>query len=449
MKEEISPILRNNTWTMVKLRKDIRPIGVKWVFRLKKDNMGKVVRYNARLVVKGYSQKEGIEYGEVFSPVARMESIRILIAITAQEEWELHHLDVKTAFLNEEIKEDIYISQPEGFKIKGKEDHIPNLTKALYGLKQAPRAWNSKLNEVLIQKGFVRSKNDYAVYYEKVMQERVITGVYVDDMIITWLNSCKIKKFKESMKQVFEMTDLGIQSSYLGTEIKHKASHIWLFQKSYIETILHTFNMSECNSARTPMEARLKFEKDRREEEKNPSQFRSLIGCLRYLVHTRPDITHSVNYLSRYMSKPNSEHMSATKRILRYIRGTSSFGLRYERGKKSYSIQSFSDSDFAGDSDDRKSTTGQVFFIGNSAITWNTMKQNVVALSSCEAEYIAALATSCQGIWIIRLVEEILNIKVRPFKLYVDNKSAIALSKNPSQHGRSKHIETKFYFIRD
>ena len=207
--------------------------------------------------------------------------------------------------------------------------------------------------------------------------------------------------------------------------------------------------MSKCNSARTPMEAQLKFEKEGREEEKNPSKFRSLIGCLTYLVHTRPDITHSVNYLSRYMSKPNSEHMSATKRILRYIRGTSSFGLRNEKRKKNYSIQDFNDSDFTGDSDDRKSTTGQVFFIGNSAITWNTVKQNVVALSSCEAEYIAALAASCQGMWIIRFVEELLNIKVRPFKLFVDNKSAIALSKNPRQHSRSKHIETKFHFIRD
>ena len=149
------------------------------------------------------------------------------------------------------------------------------------------------------------------------------------------------------------------------------------------------------------MEARLKFEKDGREEEENPSKFKSLIGCLRYLVHTRPDITHRVNYLSRYMSKPNSEHMSAAKRILRYIRGTSSFGLRYEKGKKkNYSIQGFSDNDFAGDSEDRKSTTGQVFFIGNSAITWNTVKQNVVALSSCEAEYISASIASCQGIYI-------------------------------------------------
>ena len=226
MKEEISAILKNNTWTMVKPQGDIKPIGVKWVFRVKKDSKGRTLRYKARLVVKGYAQKEGIDYSEVFSLVARMESIRILIAISAQEEWELHHLDVKIAFLNVEIKEDIYISQLEGFEIKGKEDLILKLRKALYGLKQAPRAWNSKLNEVLMEKGFVRSKNDYAVYYEKEMQERVIIGVYVDDMIITGPNSCKIKRFKESMKQCFEMTDLGILSTYLGIEIKHKASHI-------------------------------------------------------------------------------------------------------------------------------------------------------------------------------------------------------------------------------
>ena len=188
------------------------------------------------------------------------------------------------------------------------------------------------------------------------------------------------------------------------------------------------------------MEAWLKFEKDGREEEENPSQLRSFIGCLRYLVHTRPDITHSVNYLSRYMSKPNSEHSSAANRILRDIRGTSSFGLRYERGKKNYSIQGYSNNDFVGDSDDRKNTTSQLFFMGNSAITWNTVKQNVVSLSSCEAEYIAASAASCQDIWIVRFVEELLNIKVRPFNLYVDNKSAISLSKNPSQQGEANTL---------
>ena len=245
------------------------------------------------------------------------------------------------------------------------------------------------------------------------------------------------------------MTDLGILTSYLGIEIMHEESCTWLNQKSYIQTILHAFKMSEYNSARTPMEARFKLVKDGKEDEGNPSQFRSHIGSLKYLINTRLDITYSVNHLSRYMNKPSSERMSAAKRILRYIKGTSSFGLRYERGKENYSIQGFSESDFARNSDDQKTTTGQLFFMGNSTITWNTVKQNVVALSPCEAEYIAASAPSCQGIWIIRFVEEILNIKVRPFKLYVDNKLAIALSKNPSQHGRSKHIEMRFHFIRD
>ena len=165
----------------------------------------------------------------------------------------------------------------------------------------------------------------------------------------------------------------------------------------------------------------------------NPSRFRSLIGSLRYLLNTQPDLTYSVNYLSRYMSNPSSEHMNAAKRVLRYIKGTSSFGLRYERGMKKHSIQGFSD--FAGDSCDRKSTSEQVFFIGKSAITWNTVKQSVVALSSCEAKYIAASAALCQGICIVRFIEELLNKKVSPFKLFVNNVSAISLSKNPSQHG--------------
>ena len=446
MKEEISSILKNKTWTVVKPEGNIKPIGVRLVFRVKKDSKGRILRHKARLVVKGYAQREGINFGEIFSPVARMESIQILIAIAAQEEWELHHLDVKTAFLNGEIKEDIYITQPEGFEVKGKEDHILKLQKALYGLKQAPRAWNSELTEVLLKKGFVRSKCDYGVHYIAEMQERIIVGVYVDDMIIIGSNSHKIVEFKEGMKHVFEMTDLGIISFYLGIEIKHEATYTWLNQKSYIETILHSFKMNECNLMRTPMEARFKLGTEIGKDEVNPSRFRSLIGSLRYLLNTRPDLTYSVNYLSRYMSNPSSEHMNAAKRVLRYIKGTSSFGLRYERGMK-HSIQGFSDSDFAGDSYDRKSTSGQVFFIGNSAITLNMVKQSVVALSSCEAEYIAASAASCQGIWIVRFIEELLNKKVSPFKFFVDNVSAISLSKNPSQHGRSKHIDTKFHLF--
>ena len=306
MEEEISAILKNKMWTVVKPQGNIKPIGVKWVFRVKKDSEGRILRHKARLVVKGYAQREGIDFGEIFSPVARMDSIRILIAIAAQERWELHHLDIKTAFLNGEIKEDIYITQPEGFEVKGKEDHILKLKKALYGLKQAPRAWNSRLNEVLLKQGCVRSKCDYGVYYTTEIQERIIIGVYVDDMIITGSKSHKIMEFKEGMKQVFEMTDLGILNSYLGIEIKYEEDYTWLTQRSYIESILHSFKMSECNSVKTPMEVRLKLGAERENDEVNPSKFRSLIGSLRYLLNTRPDLTYSVNYLSRFMSKPSS-----------------------------------------------------------------------------------------------------------------------------------------------
>ena len=270
MKEEISAILNNKTWTVVKPQGNIKPIGVRWVFHVKKDSKGRILRHKARLVVKGYIQRKGIDYGEIFSPVARMESIRILIAIAAQENSELHHLDVKTAFLNREIKEDTYITQPESFEEKGKEDHILKLQKALYGLKQAPKAWNSKLNEVLLKKGFVRSKFDYGVYYTAEMQERIIVGVYEDDKIITGSNSHKIVEFKESMKQAFEMTDLGILNSYLGIEIKHEATYTSLNQRSYIETILPSFKMNECNSVRTPMEARFKLGTEKGKDEVNP-----------------------------------------------------------------------------------------------------------------------------------------------------------------------------------
>ena len=295
----------------------------------------------------------------------------------------------------------------------------------------------------------MRSKCDYGVYYIAEMQEIIILGVYVDDMIITGPNSHKIVKFNEGMKQVFEMTDLGILSSYLGIEIKHEAIYTWLNQKSYIETILHSFKMNECKSVRTPLEARFKLGTERGKDEVNPSRFRSLIGNLRYLLNTRPDLTYSVNYLSRYMSNLRSEHINAAKRVLRYIKGTSSFGLRYERGMKKHSAQGLVIVTSLEIVMIGRVHPDKFFFIVNSAITWNTVKQSVVALSSCEAKYIAASATSCQGIWIVRFIEELLSMKVRPFKLFVDNVSAICLSKNPSQHGRSKHIDTKFHFIRD
>ena len=285
---------------------------------MKKDQIGVVVKHKARLVAKGYSQKFGIDYGEIYAPLARFDSIRILIAIAAQLNWNLHHLDNKSAFLNGMIKEDIYVMQPGGYVKKGKESFVLNLTKALYGLKQAPRVWNSKLNKTMIDLGFKRSRLDTALYHKESKKEKLLVGIYVDDLIITGPSGEQISKFKEEMKENFEMTDLGLLNSYLGMEIKQSSASIFLSQRAYSNHILEMFKMSDCNAIKTPMEVYLKLQKETKGRQVNLTNFRSLIGSLRYLMNTRPDLTYSVSYLSRFMDKPSSEHLVAAKRILRY-----------------------------------------------------------------------------------------------------------------------------------
>ena len=379
----------------------------------------------------------------------RFDSIRILIAIAAQLDWNLHHLDVKSAFLNGEIKEDLYVMQPEGFVMKGKESHVLKLTKALYGLKQAPWVWNSKLNKTMEDLDFERSKLDAALFYKGSDKERVLVGIYVDDLIITGPREEKICKFKEEMKEKFEMTDLGLLSSYLGMEVKQSKANIFLSQRTYINHVLKAFKMDECNAIQTPMEVHLKLQRENQGKLVNSTNYRSLIGSLRYLLNTRPDLTFCVSYLSRFMDKPSSEHLAAAKRILRYLKGTVNFGVLYKKGDRNMKITGFSDSDFAGDINDRKSTSGQIFFLGGLPITWNSVKQRVVALSTCEAEYIAASSATCQGLWISRLIKELVSVEENLVRILVDNKSALELTRNPVHHSRSKHIDTRHHFIKD
>ena len=362
MEEEMGSIDKNLTWVLVKPPENCRPIGVKWIYKVKRNSTGDITRHKARLVAKGYSQKKGKDFDEVFSPVARIESIRILIAIAAQLKWNLHHLDVKSAFLNGEIKEEVYVHQPEGFIKKGKEDCVQKLRKALYGLRQAPRAWNSKLDNTLRSIGFIKSINDQAVYISNIEGDRTLVGVYVDDLIITGSNTQRIEDFKSSMQTKFEMTDLGLLNTYLGIEVIQGKSDIRLCQTNYALRILEEFKMKECNSAKTPMECRLRLNREGEGEEVESTYFRKLIGCLRFLSLTRPDLIFLVSYLSRFMSKPFSNHLAAAKRILRYIKGTSDYGLVFGKDKEC-KLVGYCDSDYAGDLDDRKSTSGNVFFL--------------------------------------------------------------------------------------
>ena len=448
MREEMLAIDRNDTWELEIPPPNCRPIGLKWIFKLKKNPQGKVIKHKARLVVKGYSQRKGVDYDEIYAPVVRFETIRILIALAALKNWRIHHLDVKSAFLNGEIDEVIHVRQPEGFLVKGKEEHVLRLKKALYGLKQAPRAWYLKLHSCLLSLGFFKSVFEQSLYLKRSDGEMLIVGVYVDDLIVAGSRSDVIETFKTQMAQEFDMSNLGLLSSYLGLEVKQGEKFIFLSQTGYARKILQHAKLGECNAVATPLEVRLKFTNKEGRTPVDSTIYRSLIGSLRYLTNTRPDLLFSVRILSRYMEHPSIEHFNEVKRILRYIKGTENYGLLYKKGDVRGELVGFSDSDFAGDCDDRKSTSGYIFFFGGMAVSWSSQKQSIVALSSCEAEYIAATSATCQAIWMYRLISELTSNGVSMARLMVDNQSAITLSKNTGHHNQSKHIDTRYHFIK-
>ena len=449
MDSEMQSIIKNKTWDLVKLPAGHKPIGLKWVYKLKRNADGDVVKHKARLVAKGYVQKKGIDYEEVFAPVARLDTVKLILAMAANWGWEVHHLDVKTAFLNGELVEDVYVAQPDGYVVNGKEQMVYKLSKALYGLKQAPRAWNVKLDNCLKKLGFSKCATEPAVYTRGVGKTRVILGVYVDDLIVTGGDPAELATFKKQMTSEFEMSDLGLLSFYLGIEVEQKEDCTTIRQTSYAKKVLSQFGMMDCNPTKIPMNPGTKLHDDKAREAIDATGYRRIIGCLRYLLHTRPDLAFSVGMASRFMKRPTVMHSNAVKQILRYLKDTMNYGVVYTREEKEERLVGYSDSDLAGDMDHRRSTGGMAFYLNDSLITWCSHKEKTVALSSCEAEFMAATAAAMQAMWLRNLLSELTRTKPKKVVLFVDNNSAIQLMKNPVFHGRSKHIDIKFHYIRE
>ncbi|KAE8667942.1 hypothetical protein F3Y22_tig00112352pilonHSYRG00005 [Hibiscus syriacus] len=448
MDEEIKAIEKNDTWELTSLPKGHKAICVKWVYKTKQNAKGEIERHKARLVAKGYSQKDGIDYDEVFAPVARLETIRLIISLAAQNKWKIQQMDVKSAFLNRVLEEEVYIQQPSGYEVKGHEDKVLVLKKALYGLKQAPRAWNSRIDKYFQENGFNKCPYEHALYIKIKDGDILIVCLYVDDLIFTGSNPSMFNEFKDVMMKEFEMTDMGLMAYYLGIEVKQQNDGIFISQESYAKEILKKFKMENCKPISTPAEYGIKMTKHEEGESVDPTFFKSLVGSLRYLTCTRPDILHAVGLVSRYMESPTTTHFKAAKRILRYLKGTIDFGLFYSVSND-YKLVGYSDSYWGGDIDNRRSTTGFVFFMGDIAFTWMSKKQSIVTLSTCEAEYVAATSCVCHAIWLRNLLKEIGLIQEEPTKVCVDNKSAIALAKNPVFHDRSKHIDIRYHYIRE
>lgn len=448
MKEELAMIEKNETWQLVERPKGRKVIGVRWVFRTKLNPDGSVNKHKARLVVKGYAQVWGVDFSETFAPVARLDTVRMLLAIAAHKGWKVAQLDVKSAFLNGELKEEIYIEQPEGFAVKGAEEKVYKLKKALYGLKQAPRQWYSKIDSHLLELGFQRSPSENTLYVLKSGCDVVIVSLYVDDLLVTGSNTAQIEEFKDKMKKIFEMTDLGEMSYFLGIEVKQMKHEVFIHQKKYVKEILKRFQMEECKAVSTPMVLKPKLQRDDGAASADEKTYRKLIGCLMYLTATRPDILYSVSVLSRFLNSPSELHMIAAKRVIRYLKGTQDYGVKFGRCS-SYKLTAFSDSDWAGSEDDGRSTAGYCFSLGSGCFSWCSKKQDHVTLSTAEAEFVAAYQAAKQAIWLRKILEDLEETQEEATEVFVDNKAAIDISENPVFHGRTKHFKVKYYFLRE
>ncbi|KAK1437640.1 hypothetical protein QVD17_03434 [Tagetes erecta] len=449
MVAEMQAIERNQTWQLVHLPPGKNLVGVKWLFKTKPGVDGQGVRHKARLVAKGYSQQHGIDYQETFAPVARFETIRIILAVAAQMGWEIHQLDVKSAFLNGDLTEDIYVSQPEGFVVKEKEDMVYKLNKALYGLKQAPRAWNDKIDSYFLGHGYERSLNEPSLYVKRSSGGNIIyVCLYVDDIICTSSCDNMIKEFKQGMEEAFEMTDVGKLKLFLGLEVQQTKDGIFLGQEQYAKGLVSKFGVKDSKEEVTPMNCNEKLQLDDEADKANEEQFRSLVGGLLYLTHSRPDLAYAVSLISRFMQSPSKIHMGAAKRILKYVASTTKFGIWYKRSQE-IDLVGYSDSDWASCVDDRKSISAYVFTLGTGVVSWRSKKQTTVALSSTEAEYISASGATCQALWLRRILEDLGYNIDKATVIYCDNKSAINLSKNPVTDGRTRHIDIKYHFIRE
>ncbi|KAH9780178.1 hypothetical protein KPL71_007988 [Citrus sinensis] len=439
MNEEIISLKKNRTWILVKKPQDKRLVGCKWIYKIKEGTVdGEPPRYKARLVAKWFTQKHGVDFNKVFSPVVKYSSIRILLAIIALNDLELDQMDVKTAFLHGNLEEEILMDQPEGFIEERIEDMVCLLNRRLYGLKQSPRQWYLRFDEFMISHGYCRSQYDSCVYFKTLSSEdRIYLLLYVDDMLIACKRREKIERLKMELNTAFEMKNLGTATRILGMQIVRNRSEgtLFLTQAVYAKRILSRFEMSGAKPVSVHLSAHFKLSKLQEPKEDHDLEhmksvpYSSAVGSIMYsMVCTRPDVAHSVGVVSRFMGNPGREHWSAVKWLLRYMSGTANHGILYGGSdNNSYKVSGFVDSDFAADLDKRRSITGYVFILNGGAASWKASLQLVVALSTTEAEYIALTEAVKEAKWLSGLVSEF-GLKQDSVCIGCDSSSAIQLN---------------------
>lgn len=445
---EMEALHSNHTWDLVPLPPGKSKVGCRWIFTPKVGPDGNLDRLKARLVAKGYTQIFGLDYGDTFSPVAKMTSIRILLSMAAIRDWPLHQLDIKNAFLHGDLEEEVYMEQPPGFVAQGESGLVCKLKKALYGLKQSPRAWFGRFSSVVKSFGMKQSNADHSVFFRTSGTKNIYLVVYVDDIVITGNDLTGIQELKNHLFRQFQTKDMGKLRYFLGIEVAKSKDGISISQRKYALDILEEAHLTDCKPIDSPMDPNVKLLPNQGEPLEDQGKYRRLVGRLNYLTVTRPDISFAVSIVSQFLNSPRDTHWEAALRILKYIKGAPGKGLLYEN-KGNEEVKCYSDASYDGCPFSRRSTSGYCVLLGGNLVSWKSKKQSVVSRSSAEAEYRAMANATCELVWVKRLLKELKFGNVTPMTLICDNQAALHIASNPVFHERTKHIETDCHFVRD
>lgn len=443
-REELEALRKRKVFELVDLPKGRKVIKNRWVFDQKTDG-----RKKARLVAKGFSQIEGTDFNEIFSPVVRFESVRLMLALAALEQWYITGLDVKSAFLYGELDEELYMEQPEGFKLKGQETKVLRLKRALYGLKQAALAWWRALDRSMGEIGCKRLLSDSGLFVHTSKGSTVVVIVYVDDALFMGSDKTLVDTLKDAFMHKWECRDLGEAKEFLRMRILKKDGKICIDQTAYLNKVLQRFGMTNAKYAATPLpEGYHPLLSTDTVDTTLRTQYQQIIGSLMYIMlGTRPDIAFAVTKMAQHAANPTQDHLNRALHICRYLAGTADYALTYS-GHSNKGLFACADSDWASNPVDRRSTTGYMVKLADGIFSWNSRAQRTVALSSTEAEYMSLSDTSRQLVWIKALLSE-LDINMGPIPLCGDNQGSIFMASNPVQERRIKHIDIRYHYIRE
>lgn len=447
VEEELQSLMSNCTWQQTTLPPGKKAVGCKWIFRKKTDERGNVVRFKARLVAQGFTQVYGSDFDEVYAPVAKQQTFRVLLTVAAREKMLVKHVDVKTAYLHGDLDETIYMRLPPGVR-PVEENAVCLLKKSLYGLKQSARMWNIKIDGVLKRMGFRQAESDPCLYIRKQGGKSAFVLIYVDDMLVVCQEEREYKYIMKTLGDQFDLTELGDVKHYLGIQIERTNDGFYLNQGAYIRKMANRFGLENAKKSNIPMDPGYIQNQEEREPMSSKEQFQSLVGGLLYVaVHSRPDISISSSILGRQVSKPTVADWTEAKRVLRYLVGTNDYALKLDGTNEG--LEGFADADWAGNVTDRKSNSGYLFRYGGGLVSWCARKQQCVALSSTEAEYVS-LSECCQELlWLEKLLKDLGEEVEEPITIFEDNQSCIKQLKQEGVTKRSKHIDTKFHFVKD